>query len=850
MLSHIGNRSMKDIKLKMGWLATILLFFLAMPMAFAFDYGEEITYDAGTFCSSTGSYGIYEGSVVKLMNGKYLFFVNGYYGSNTNNDCTKIVLCDDILDNSTCQVVASLTNTYVDSYWVLYDFTNVSCLSYPKVAICMDRGNNKLYCLHNTNGDFTSWQFYSYDIGSPYIKATPSQQYYGISQFDERWNTLTSSSECSNDNYGKNYPFWTDYNDDYFSNIKIKFNSDGTPNFRGCGYDVCRYSPSNIMKKFSPIIQTSSTTREEFVIGACRQDCDSDGYDDFVPQICKIGYNVYSYNDLWCYSIGMPCLKDFTSNGATYDFSAFREGTTLKTLAFIIKGNDKNDGNGNLDILVGAWHRDIGTSFTTSSNWIYTTLDDSDGSWSWAKKIFWFNDKTFFFEAYKNNKYYIVSCTIDTKNKALNCNPVEKDKYGETFTHDSYDFSWYDQNERVMYYIDFYPLDPDSDPNHHLILRWKVYKYTVKLDVKNEITLEPTTAKLTFYGENTTKVIDTEVGAFYYKPQSLPSGGLTLKAENSNSPARYYYVNINGSYEQTFYLLDNNNGLYYTIYVTDLQNNPIQGAKVTIQGYDSDKEAWVTFAQFKTNPDGSSTFFLRPSYLYKVKIEKENYVNMYFDFIPDPNIRTIYIRLSTSGGGGETGGEARIELNTLFDTISWDIQPDQYYQTNNLTIKYIISDSNSSLEYFKMDVWLINGTQEQLVYSNTITDSPQGGEIQYFTNQTGKYKVQACFKLQNQDEYCHVIKEFFLYVAGSEEINVSELVSPFTYWLIAVLITGLVVGFFARFVGIGAGFIGLGVLGLFIALNPSITIAGISGWHIFLLTAIVVIAIIFLKSYI
>ena len=345
----------------------------------------------------------------------------------------------------------------------------------------------------------------------------------------------------------------------------------------------------------------------------------------------------------------------------------------------------------------------------------------------------------------------------------------------------------------------------------------------------------------------TTDVKGTVCGEDY--PTDIIRITATVKVGNLTFTRTKYVANEDGQ-DVTIYLPDYNTALFYTIFVMDTQNNPLPGYRVIIEKYISDEGAYVSISEAKSGPDGSTSHFLEPSTFYKIKvIDLSGNVVGNYDWYADPNVRTIYIRLGgTSSGGSGSGTEpAQIELNVPWEGITITV-PDNNLEVNTwpYTLEISVTDANSSLDAFGGYIAKAIFDQNTPLYDFNVTGNPSGGTIEYNAWTPGLYIISLWIQ-KNGETYVFPPYQVLL---GTKEYFAGPLgISDFTYILIATITTFAVVGFTARFSPGASGILGLVVLGMFTLLNPTATVVGLSLWQIFLITAVFVLGISFVRTY-
>ena len=343
------------------------------------------------------------------------------------------------------------------------------------------------------------------------------------------------------------------------------------------------------------------------------------------------------------------------------------------------------------------------------------------------------------------------------------------------------------------------------------------------------------------------EVWDDDTGEFIGSTQNVTSYSLELNKyhtyrvmitiqKSTLTYTRSYFIK---GYDMTLtaYLLDPADGLFYTIYVMDLQNNPLQGYKVSVKRYLTDLSAYVPISEAKSNPDGSTTHFLRPTLLYKVLITAPDGSTIEYDWTADPNKRELFIRTNP-------GGTAHVTFNNPFESISVEANVEDH--NTYKTIKVVVTDSQAQLQSFTVTIEKSIFDQNTPLFTTTVVGSPSGGTVEYNVYSSGVYIVKVSV-LTNGNNYD--FPPITVLVANKPFFSSNLGISDFTYILIATIVTLASAGMVAPFSPGGAVILGLTVFGAFTFFNPTATVAGVSMWHIFLIMAILTLGVALLRAY-
>ena len=277
----------------------------------------------------------------------------------------------------------------------------------------------------------------------------------------------------------------------------------------------------------------------------------------------------------------------------------------------------------------------------------------------------------------------------------------------------------------------------------------------------------------------------------------------------------------------------------YLLTVVDYHGNPIEDAKMNIKRYINTTDSFEDISILYTDTNGQVDVYLIPETIYKFEISKQYYVTEYADYIPSSSIFTHNFRLYYESS--ETN-----DTETVFDGITWSIYPTNKYWNNSFNFYFNISSSDNKLEYFILNITYYNTTLRRWVgLSDQNMSSSSGGSLSYtFPNITGKYMVKIFYKKQNFSLYEIGLSTssgtifYWIDWGGLSENENLKTIPDFIYFMVLTIIAMLVMAFVFRFAGLGTGYIGLGIYAFGLIINPSLEVAGILGWYILIITAI------------
>jgi hypothetical protein len=302
---------------------------------------------------------------------------------------------------------------------------------------------------------------------------------------------------------------------------------------------------------------------------------------------------------------------------------------------------------------------------------------------------------------------------------------------------------------------------------------------------------------------------------------------LTYKADTYPSRSSILnYINITNNSaiaNQKLWLLISGLGGYYNLLVYSATGSAIYDANINI------KSGNQTVSQVKTNPDGSTTFFLKILNPYVVTITAAGYTDYTFNFIPG-TISRLSIIMPTS--------YYDTNLYKYIDIFNYSCEA----QNNSgvISINCSITDPTSTIKYGKLIVQKINTTAYSIICNTTVTMP---------TNETS-LNISCSLGLNPQGTY-----EYTLYSSASP---FSALLKKWIRFALGVVDAPLFDGaipkidtaFYGMLMVLGLGFVGLfapeialvgGLLGLVVSGLMGLVSIGIGSMAVLGLTVIVIV---------
>jgi len=342
----------------------------------------------------------------------------------------------------------------------------------------------------------------------------------------------------------------------------------------------------------------------------------------------------------------------------------------------------------------------------------------------------------------------------------------------------------------------------------------------------------------------------------YVIPSTLLGVGLKdIETTCNTSVARGYFLGLDDNYLMDFYGLEESKGLYYTINIVNAFGNPVPGVYLTAQRFSPSKTAFTTIQQEVTDTNGDAIFFLEPTIPYKLLVIQDNVTIATLSFVPGSSANIELSLGSTANPVPFTDGDL------VFDDVTFGVTPYVSFFTEDLNITYTVSSAESKLDEVGMIITKKNSSGTYTVYNNSL-NSPAGASFDYTFNSTGSYVVTYYFNHEDYDIYQNVL--LYQYGRNSSMSLISEGLldvgfSGWAYYLFAVVISGLVIGFMSRYSWEGASIMGLLILWAFSIFAPAgmyiteFALADGGVWYIgFIevttLTTLVVLALLYRRS--
>jgi hypothetical protein len=322
-------------------------------------------------------------------------------------------------------------------------------------------------------------------------------------------------------------------------------------------------------------------------------------------------------------------------------------------------------------------------------------------------------------------------------------------------------------------------------------------------------------------------------GAFYtltgYLPKELPPGG---EGDPDYDPENETYA------------------VLYLVTVVDPYDLTVEDAYVEFRAYSNITGEYESVSNQYTDANGQVSVYLLPGKLLKVRISKSGFQTDTADWIPDPDIHTHTFRIIFTE-------EIPDVIKTVYDNVTWSLEPEQRYFSSNFTAWFNISNGDGELEYYCMDVYRLNETNQTwvLLYAGNQSNAIGGSISYHIQNVTGDYKVDVYFKRAGFDvEYLlgEGSRLYFISWGGFFTSPVFEEIPDWIYVLVLVIVMIVVMGFLFPYMGLMTGYVGIGIFAMGLVLKSDLALGTVdnpvSGWFILILMGLVYTIALFLWS--
>lgn len=423
-----------------------------------------------------------------------------------------------------------------------------------------------------------------------------------------------------------------------------------------------------------------------------------------------------------------------------------------------------------------------------------------------AVSDFYFNDEdTFVFFSQESLGDFVYSCYFG--NATPSCRRISMTEYGVTvpFT------TGRTTGKRVS--TSDVTLTGQIISSSSLIFAFTQNTYDVKFicyDEQNDVRKFFTTR---IYADNFSAILSGNVWGYVVPSATLGNGTKKAYGLCDNGTQRLMVVGLNGAFALDLYSLNLTVGAYYTFHVQNQYGVALPNVVLSAYRFSNAKQNWVVVEQGITDFAGNAVFYLEPLNLYHMTAAATGYTSISFDFNPS-GTTTVNIQLEQSGGAPIV----LPDFENVWNDTSYSLSPSYDSSFGGaMNVSYQVYNSNSSLEYYGMNITRsYNGTTTSVFYGN-MTTQPAGGLYSFNTTDPGAYRIDYWFKRQDYDEFHPMSRTFYVgNTSGLADIRQRLLsnppLSPWGFYFVAVIISTGVAMYVSRFTYEGAGIAGLVVL--------------------------------------
>lgn len=318
--------------------------------------------------------------------------------------------------------------------------------------------------------------------------------------------------------------------------------------------------------------------------------------------------------------------------------------------------------------------------------------------------------------------------------------------------------------------------------------------------------------------------------------------GMTqVNVSSSGYGARNYFLTISAYQVLTAYLLPDGSGTYIRFHVKDTNGNELDnvlvGATAIISG------SVIVVDSGYTDASGTVRLFLNPTTTYTITAIKSAYTTGIYSIMP--TTADYYLTLGTGG----------LKTYATQADVSWTMTPRDYVPNGSKQWFYFVTYSASGvLSSFWMNLTYVNDTGSWILFNQTMTGQPKGGQIATLLDLTnrsgGRIVVNAGYtatgslwsnfldfilQLTNNSSSIYAIPNIISQFGGGLSMGAKTFIA-------ITIATFLMVGVmsYAPLNSYGGGMVVLTVLGFFTFFNWV-------DFGVFMLTGIVVVALYVLR---
>jgi len=355
-------------------------------------------------------------------------------------------------------------------------------------------------------------------------------------------------------------------------------------------------------------------------------------------------------------------------------------------------------------------------------------------------------------------------------------------------------------------------------------------------DVRDTETDEQLTANITIYDDSHSFTVqDVSIQSNY--SSELWDTSTAIKVSSDGYANRYYTSDQPEVKSFTAYLIASGGGSYIRFNILTSGGIPISDATVTAEQFVDDE--WVTVEEKETDDSGIARLFLDPLTSYHITAEASGYDSQTKSITPSAEDYYFYLASQTN-----------VTYHTLFEDVEYSFTPTDPTVVPNTTytFNYVISCSNSTLEWYSMNITYNDTTA---IFFSNVTTHPEGGNITHSMNVSygsGNYSIVIRLKKQAWGEW-NASYTYHIRDITPGELSVYSVLTwlgtsgmnPFFLNIIAIFISFLAAGLASKANMPGGGALAFIVLIIFTAL-------GWFSWQVMILTGMTLAAVLLLKG--
>ena len=345
-------------------------------------------------------------------------------------------------------------------------------------------------------------------------------------------------------------------------------------------------------------------------------------------------------------------------------------------------------------------------------------------------------------------------------------------------------------------------------------------------DEETQKIINYTTTTLVFDHNLSKETLSTTNGTLY--KDDLNEGLWDIAASTPIHYLRHYFITITSQSHNTLdiWLLNSSVGSLITFTIKDQQDAPLENVFVTVTNKVND--SYVTVAQKYSDFAGQAVFLLKTTTTYRLMLEADGYTTKTFNLEPSSSAYNIIMTSVDT-----------IPFTTIYDKVSYVILPNTTIITNT-NLSFIVSSVLGYISYFGL-----NTTTGNIKYKTNISGSVGGGTASLILpafNITESISVDHFIKLSDEDLIV-IHKTYYrtnITRGNQSAMSIADKYKDdFTGVMKAVIVVFLVIAIIATFAELGVPATISGVIGVLL-LIPFAIFGWIPKLMVFIIAIIVV----------